>query len=134
METREQLEAMSGEEIVAVAQKRGISVTASDGSGTPSHEDYVNALVTEPEVTAQSTGLGKEAPTTAQNTETGAEKAKRAAQIARNVQTGNRLDYTISGGRYVSTDGRFVNAHGQHINEDGSLVEEVGSDEDFSDK
>lgn len=141
METRDELEAMSGEQIVAVAKQRGISVRASDGSGTPSHEDYVDALITSPKVTAQSTGLKGAVPDEQpQNTGVGADKAKQAARIARQVQTGDRLDFTIPGGRYVSTDGRFVNAHGQHIHEDGTLVdakeeqEDLESDDEFEGK
>lgn len=105
--TREELEAMDEAELQALATQRGITVKASDGSGTPSVDDYVEALApqsgTAPTPTPQETqGLHTQSPA----------PGSKAS-----------FDTTIRGGRYVNARGQFVNAHGQRIDEEGNVID-----------
>jgi hypothetical protein len=137
--TRDELEDMDEGQLQALATQRGITVTASDGSGTPSVDDYVNALAPADGTAAATAELGTQVPT-AQETQgihpavaAGDDRA-RAAQIAALQAPGKgRLDQTIRGGRYVNTQGQFVNAHGQRIDEEGNLLDGESPDE-FAEK
>jgi hypothetical protein len=95
--TRDDLDAMTKDELVALAEKEGLTVARGDGSeGDPLKSDYVDALAAE-------TDNGP-AIVTSKSRERGA-------------------DETIPGGRYVDAQGNWVNAHGKHIDASGNEVE-----------
>jgi hypothetical protein len=105
--TREELEAMDESELQALAAQRGITVKASDGSSTPSVDDYVEAL-------APQSGTATPSPSETQGLH---------VQSPQTAQGKAQFDTTIRGGRYVNTAGKFVNAHGQEIDNEGNVVD-----------
>ena len=113
--TRDELEAMDEDELKALANARGITVTASDGSGQPSVDDYVEALATPEEPFG-----GDEAadPIVAK-----ADKRAQAAQQAAG-KPAKKLSETVPGGRYVDRNGTVINAEGQPIDDDNKVIEE----------
>lgn len=101
--SRDELNEMTKEDLVDLADKNNLDVTRADGEeGEPLKEDYVNAL-------AQSS-VGA----SGQNAKIGSAKA-------------SSIDTTIPGGKYVNARGQTVNAEGQLIDEDGTLLEEEQS-------
>lgn len=97
---RDELESMTKEELVGMAETRGLTVTRGDGEeGDPLKADYVEALATGG---TQRAAAGK--PTS--GTESG------------------RLDETIAGGRYLNAEGKTINAEGKRIDDEGNLVDE----------
>lgn len=120
--TREDLEAMDESELQALATARGITVTATDGSGTPSVDDYVEALA------PPDAPFGGE-PATDERVKEGDDRA-RAAQASA-AKPAKRIDETVPGGSYVNARGKKVNAQGQELGDDGKVVE--AQDQKFPD-
>lgn len=120
--TREDLEAMDESELQALATARGVTVTASDGSGTPSVDDYVDALA------PPDAPFGGE-PATDERIKEGDDKARSAQSSA--AKPAKRLDETVPGGSYVNARGKKVNAQGQELGDDGKVVE--AQDQKFPD-
>lgn len=93
---RDELEAMTKEDLVDLATDRGLTVTRGDGSdGEPLKADYVNALSSD---TTQATTSGQKS-------------------------SAPRLDETIPGGRYTNESGQTVNAEGKRIDDKGKLLD-----------
>jgi hypothetical protein len=102
--TREDLDALTKDELETLAEKRELTVTRGDGTeGDPLKADYVDALAAS-YGEAPADGEGSPAIITSKSREKSA-------------------DETIPGGRYVNAQGHFVNAHGNHIDADGNEVE-----------
>lgn len=103
--TREELEAMDETELQALAAQRGVTVKASDGTSTPSVDDYVEALA------PQGTATPTPSETQGLHTQSPAPGSKAS------------FDTTIRGGRYVNTQGKYVNSHGQLIDDEGNVLD-----------
>lgn len=112
--TREELEEMDEAQLRNLAASRGVTVSASDGSGTPSVDDYVEHLAPPDEP------FGGE-PATDQHVLEGDERARKAQEAARTPQ--KRMDETVSGGRYINAVGKTVNAHGDEVDDNGKPVD-----------
>lgn len=113
--TREDLEAMDESELQALASARGVTVAASDGSGTPSVDDYVEAL-------APPDGPFGGVPATDERIAEGDAKARAAQEAA--AKPARRLDETVPGGSYVNARGKKVNAAGQELDDAGKVVDQ----------
>lgn len=120
--TREDLEAMDEDQLRAVAGARGITVAASDGSGTPSVDDYIEALA------PPDAPFGGE-PATDPRVKEGDERARSAQESS--AKPSKRIDETVPGGSYVNARGKKVNAQGQEIGDDGKIVDK--QDQQFPD-
>lgn len=96
-QTREDLEGMTKADLVALAEKEGITVLRGDGEdGDPVKADYVEAL---------SQGLGD------------------TPSIVTSKSREKGPDETIPGGSYI-VNGKRVNAHGKLIDEHGTVLED----------
>lgn len=112
--TREDLESKDETELRAIADSRGITVRASDGSDSPSVDDYVEALAPPEEP------FGGE-PATDDRIAEGDRNARSAQEAA--VRPAKRMDETVPGGKYLNARGKTVNAQGEEIGEDGKPVD-----------
>lgn len=111
--TREELEDKDEAELKAIADARGITVKASDGTDEPSVDDYVEALAP-PEAP-----FGGE-PAKDEKVAAGDESARVAQERA--AQPMRRMDETVPGGSYVNQRGKKVNAQGQELGDDGKVL------------
>jgi hypothetical protein len=116
-QTREELEDMDEAQLKALAASRGITVTASDGTGEPSVDDYVEALAP-PDSPVGADSIEEEDEAVVE----GNKKAYRAQQRA--AQPTTRIDETVPGGRYVNRQGKTVNARGQEVDEEGKPLKD----------
>lgn len=112
-QTREELEAMDEDGLRAIAQSRGVTVTASDGSDSPSVDDYVEALA------PPDAPFGGE-PSSDPDVRAGDEAARSAQQAAR--KPSKRIDETVPGGSYLDPRGNRVNAAGERLGGDGKVI------------
>lgn len=125
-QTREELEDMDEEQLKAIAASRGITVTASDGSSSPSVDDYVEALA--PPTSTQGGGIANEEARRGDDDEDlkddrVIEGDRRAAAAQRSSQRPkDRIDETIPGGMYKNSAGKLVNAHGQEVDDKGRVL------------
>ena len=120
--TREELEEMDEDQLKALASSRGITVTARDGSGTPSVDDYVDHLAPPDEPFG-----GDEAED--EDVRAGDERARKAQE--RTNRPAKRIDETVPGGRYINARGRSVNAAGQELDKGGKPID--AKDQEYPD-
>jgi hypothetical protein len=121
-QTREDLEAMDEGQLKSIADSRGITVTASDGSDSPSVDDYVEALEPPDEP------FGGE-PSQDERVAEGDKRARSAQQAA--GKPSKKMDETVPGGKYINRQGKTVNAAGQVLGDDGKPVD--SADEQYPD-
>lgn len=102
--TRDELDGMTKDDLVAEAEARGLTVTRGDGEeGDPLKADYVEALA------SGATGASGDSGVPA------ASGAKTAAARKPGERIKSDFDETVPGGRTINAAGETVNAKGEKI-------------------